>query len=74
MQAKIVEITRDENGNLKEIYRPDVRTELRYPILSGDYTKQYVPDGNHVMKYGKRNQLECSFVFKSQERLDFYIK
>jgi len=66
MQAKVVEITRDENGNLKEIYRPDSRTELRYPVGSGDGTL-----ANNTA-YGAI--LECSFIFKHRERLDFYIK
>ena len=78
MQAKIVEITRDENGNLKEIYRPDTRTELRYPLRSGDsttgsrqcnkpelcfaFTENISPDAQWVKETG------------ASQRLDFYIK
>ena len=66
MQAKIVEITRDENGNLKEIYRPDEKTELRYPVQSGDGTREDNMEATIL--------LECCYAFEYPERLDFYIK
>jgi hypothetical protein len=63
---KVVEIARDENGNLKEIYRPDARTELRYPVGSGD--------GTYLNQDMCGVVLECSLIFENKERLDFYIK
>ena len=62
--GKVVEITRDENGNLKEIYRPDVTTELRYPLREGDSTS----DSRLC------NRPELCFAFEYPERLDFYVK
>jgi hypothetical protein len=72
MQAKIVEITRDENGNLKEIYRPDAGTELRYPVNSGDGTIRF--DDGYPTQRVSGTVLECSFMFEHRDRLDFYIK
>ena len=70
--GKVVEIARDEQGNLKEIYRPDARTELRYPVSRGDSTLKY--DNEHFTQRCNGSILECSYAFEYRERLDFYIK
>ena len=59
-----VEITRDEEGLLKEIFRPDPQTELRYPLRSGDSTT----DERLALRP------ELCFAFQYPERLDFWIK